>query len=181
MPPLDFDGNVVVGDATAGGETDRGPRDAANLDQGPVDVADAGAADEGIERESDAGLDAAAPDLGCNMPPDETVTATEAIANAALLENHVVAIIGTSTSTELSCMHQTCADGGMCCDMCSSAVAIDRTIPLLPSACFVSPGCSGSECAQVCRPPVLGVRQTFRGTLVRTDGGVRLELLLVEP
>jgi hypothetical protein len=182
MTPIDFDGNVVVGDATSGASADRALREAGSRtdgedrDEGPGDQ-DGGALDGEIGRDADSGET----DLACPTTATATLSAAEAIAQADAFDHRVVAVTGTSTATDTVCSHQPCADGGACCNTCSATVAIDGVLPLRGSACFPAPGCSGNECSQVCRPPIIGVRQTFRGELLRDDGGVGLRLFSVGP
>jgi hypothetical protein len=184
MKPIDFDGNVIVGDASSAGELpDRGVIEAGAIDvgtdSGTIDMGgDANLPDGGMDAAFDAGE---SPDNGCTASSVAVLTATEAIANIGTYENRIVDITGTSTAVGIACTHPTCADGGACCGACTATVAIDRILSLAPSVCFSDPGCAGNECTQVCRPPVIGAPQTFRGQLVKRDGGVALELFLVTP
>jgi hypothetical protein len=167
MPPDDtFDGNVIVGDGSVpdvevDAETDSGALDS-TISDGPADAADA--AD-------------AIPDSGdpCSEPAVAVLTATAAIAELSTWQDMIVEITGTATATGLSCTNRACPPENPCCNTCTATVAIDSVVPLIDGLCFSGAGCSGNECTQVCRPPLLGLPQRFTGTL-RDRGGAQLEL-----
>jgi hypothetical protein len=175
-PPDDsFDGNVVVGDAMLR-DADRPPRDA-ELEDGEVDRdsgedgGDATRVDGSDAETSDGEVDAGP---NCDVTPVRVLTATEAESLAAQLAGMIVEITGTATTTALSCTELSCEDAGACCNTCTATVTIDAVIPLVASECFaMPPGCTGNECAQVCRPQVLGVPQRFLGRL-RDDAALML-------
>lgn len=185
-PDESFDGNVIIGDASPPPDAD------------PVDAADAAEEDEaGIDDAGDggggdaeAGTDAAPGDavpadsgIDCAPQAFRAISATTAIAEADLLQDQFVEITGTATVAALACTG--CADSGSCTCTCTATAAIDGLVALARSECFGSPGCSGNECTQVCRPPILGVEQRFLGRLnVRNSGpekSVALELYSVSP
>jgi hypothetical protein len=186
-PPDDnFDGNVIVGDATPPPDASRDAEPAeAGVDEDGGDAAvldateDAGDAEPGDAME-DAGEDAG---INCSEPAVRTLTASTAVAEADVLRDMIVEITGTATIAALGCTG--CADAGACTCTCTATVAIGGLVPLVSSACFANPGCSGNDCTQVCRPPVLGAEQSFRGRLnVRNSGtekSVALELFSVSP
>jgi hypothetical protein len=180
-PPSDFDGNFVSGDAFPIA-ADRPLADAiahdaaldAELDASEDAASDA--ADAADAELPDAGMDAT-PDSACSALPTASVNAMEAVAQSAQLAGMIVDVSGTATISAQSCTTQACADGGACCNTCSATIAIDGLVRLTGSECIAfSPGCSGNECARVCRPPLIGIGQHFRGRLDRRDGGVLLEL-----
>jgi len=184
IPPDDtFDGNVIYGDATPA--PDLGAKDA-ELDAMTSSIADAGDAmsmdgdAEVPDMMIDAGRDA---EIDCSPNPVATVTATEAVARAADLANLFIEVTGTATATPFACTG--CADAGACTCTCTATASIDGMVILARSECFDAPGCFGDECTQVCRPPILGVEQHFRGRLnVRNSGpekSVALELFSVSP
>lgn len=179
-PPLDLDGNVVAGDARIVG-SDRAISDDAALDA-ELDAGltpDSGPDSGGVP---DSGPDSGVPP-SCLVPAEATVTATEAIARAGALAGSVLDVRGTGETIAMQCLDPGGAcDAGSCCRICTASVAIDRLLPLTASECFSAvPGCRGSECGVVCRPPVIGARQTFRGRLqAGADGGTAaLQLLRV--
>jgi hypothetical protein len=178
-PDGDFDGNVIVGDAVPSpdAEPDAGEEDA---DSGELDAADAAEDGGDADAGEDAG-DAADAEVDCDPPAVRAVTATVAVAEAALLQGMIIEIVGTATVTALACTD--CADAGACTCTCTATTSIEGLVALIPSECFDSPGCAGNECTQVCRPPVLGVEQSFRGRLnVRNSApgtGVELQLFSV--
>lgn len=190
-PPIDetFDGNVVIGDATPppdGTGFDSGEEDEAGVeDSGDAgDTGDSGSIGDDAES-ADGADDGGLADAGLDCVPEiaRTISATTAVAEAETLDQLFVEITGTATAAALVCT--ACADAGPCSCTCTAPVAIDGLVVLEESPCFASPGCSGNECTQVCRPPVLGAQQRFRGRLnVRNSGpekSVALELFSVSP
>lgn len=172
-PPDDtFDGNVIVGDgpvradAALDGGIDAGEQDA---------TSDAGDPDGG---RSDAATDAGTSDAGsiCDEAPVATLTATSVAAELATYEGMVIAVTGTATQTAIACTEMACPPGVPCCNTCTATVSIAGVVPLYGSSCFTRPpGCTGTECGQICHPPILGLEQRFVGRLVDRDG-VGLEL-----
>lgn len=182
-PPFDLDGNVIVGDgASPNPGMDVPTSTVPTGDASRVDAAGPGL-DGGEPLEGGTLPDASpAPDAGCDALATVVLTATGAVARAGALGGVVVDVLGTSTVAASACVHHECVDAGLCCDVCTATLAIDRAVTLAGSACFSPPpGCAGNQCEQVCRPPVLGIRQRFRGLLVRSDGGVTLRLIAVDP
>jgi hypothetical protein len=181
-PPVDetFDGNVVIGDATPA------PDGSPEEDTGETELD--GSEDSGMpDAEEDGGgpLDLGVDDAGIDCFPEisGTFSATTAFAEAAALDQQFLEITGTATVAQLTCT--ACADAGACSCACTATAAIDGLVLLEESPCFASPGCSGNECTQVCRPPVLGAEQRFRGRLNMRNSGpeksVTLELFSVSP
>lgn len=184
IPDPNSDGNVLISDAQidAGadsGVTDAGP-DAAEvgLDAAEPDATlDAGPEDLG--QEEDAG-----PDGGslCDEVSTGTFTASVVLSQAPLLDGQVLEVVGTATTTAPVCSRRACPPESPCCNTCTAQVVLLGGPRLIGSACAsFLPGCSGDECGLVCRPPVFGVPQTFRGRLVATASVVNLELHRVLP
>ncbi len=176
-PPDDtFDGNVIVGD----GSIPDSPTDAEADATSSGDVGDSGR----VDSSTDGGADArdAAPDAGdrCSEPAVAVLTATEAVDQISTWAGMIVEITGTATRTALDCTDRTCPQDMPCCNTCTATVTVGGRVSLLGGECFTPPPeCSGSECAQVCRP-LLGLPQRFRGTLRdRGAAGVGLELFSV--
>lgn len=186
-PDTDFDGNVIIGDASPAPDAD--PPDAMDATEaGEAGIDDGGEGDGGGDAEAGTGGDAGDAEPGdggvdCAPQAVRTISATTAIAEADLLRDQFVEITGTATVAALACT--ACADSGSCTCTCTATAAIDGLVALARSECFGSPGCSGNECTQVCRPPILGVEQRFLGRLnVRSSGpekSVALELYSVSP
>lgn len=167
-PPDDvFDGNVIVGDGPVAKD---GGRDSA-VDADLLDGAtDSGTPDGGT---ADAALDAGPQDGGtiCDEMPVATLSATAAAAELDTYEGMVVAVTGTATQGETICTEMACPPDSPCCNTCTATVSIQGVLPLRDSACFTpGPGCSGTECGQVCRPPIIGLPQRFVGRLVNRSG-----------
>ena len=170
-PDGNFDGNVIVGDGTI------------------PDAEEDAAADAAEDASLDAGMDVpdtgdSMPDAGdrCLEPPVATLTAAEAIDQVDALAGMIVEITGTATRTALDCTEIACSKEMPCCNTCTASVSIDGTIQLSGGECFTPPpGCSGTNCpgTVTCRPAVLGVPQTFRGTLLDLGSAVGLELFSV--
>lgn len=169
--PMDpFDGSFIAGDADEpedsgpdGGFLDAEPEDT-GPDAGPPDV---GPADTGPGDAGDPCLEAM---------PEATVTASQARAQAGVLAGRVVALTGTATTGALQCTDMACSDEDPCCNTCVAPIHVGG-VTLAGSECFdPPPQCAGSECGQVCRPPVLGLPQTFFGVL--STAAPDLQLLL---
>jgi hypothetical protein len=186
-PPIiddTFDGNVVIGDATPAPDATRDAAPDADATETSTDTdgGDGGEVDPDgeVPDAADSGIDAG---IDCTPEVAETISATTAVADAERLANLFVEITGTATATALACT--ACADAGSCTCTCTATAAIDGLVALARSECFDSPGCAGDECRQVCRPPILGTEQRFRGRLnVRNSGpekSVALELFSVSP
>jgi hypothetical protein len=172
---------VVIGDATPPPDATRDAEPDATETSTDTDGGDAGERDGELpDAEVDGGIDAG---VDCAPEVAEVISATTAVAEAARLANMFVEITGTATVAALACTG--CADAGSCTCTCTATAAIDGLVALARSECFDSPGCAGNECTQVCRPPILGVEQRFRGRLnVRNSGpekSVALELFSVTP
>ena len=159
-------------DATFIGADAQAPRDA-----GPRDVDAGGPVDAGIEMDGGA-LDAELPDAQdpCLAPAVETLTASTATAAVPRLAGKVVALVGTATTTALECTDRACPPEDPCCNECTARIRVGP-VRLAASECFaVSPSCMGDECNQTCRPPLLGLEETFRGVL--STAAPDLQLLL---
>ncbi len=175
-------GNVIVGDALVDlGPADVGAEDLGDAgpdeDIGAVDLAelDAGSAD-------DAG-DLGPPDLGdpCAQTPVATLTSSQAVAELSTYEGMVVEITGVLEQGALECTDNACTKTDPCCNLCTAPVRIDQRVTLTQTACFTpAPGCAGTNCAQTCRPPLLGLSQRFSGRLVNAQGAAVLELLAID-
>lgn len=177
-PPDDLlDGNVIVGQDPDAGARDTGVRvrDAGFRDGGPA-PRDGGAVDGG---ERDGGTrDAGAPDAGdqCEVTPVATLTAAEAVAEAAARDGLVVEVVGTATRTPYRCTDLPCPEDDPCCNRCVADILVDGVLLVASDACFGAVAqCAGTECAQVCQPALLGVPDRFIGRLV-DDDTPRLEL-----
>jgi hypothetical protein len=173
MPPDDpFDGNVIVGDGTIPDAEEDAEADAAE------DAAIDAAADTGDATD-------VMPDSGdrCSEPAVATLTSSQAIDQIGALAGMIVEITGTATRTALGCTEMACPPDDPCCNTCTGSVAIDGAILLSGGSCFTPPpGCSGTNCpgTVTCRPPLLGVPQTFKGTLIQLGNAVGLELFSVD-
>lgn len=186
-PPLDetFDGNVVVGDASPAPDATRSDRGTAEA--GPEDApgADASSDDGGplVDAAADASEEDSSTDAGPDCAPSAsmTLTASAAVASAGALDGTLVEVTGTATTSPLRCTGGPCADGGSCCRQCRATILVDGVLPLTESECFASAGCSGTECTQLCRPPLLGAPQRFLGRLRELQGSAVLELYSVSP
>lgn len=177
--PVDdtFDGNVLIGDASS--SSDRGPNTLGDA-SAVGDASDAALRDEdGSIPRTDAGrIDGGDAGNACAPLPMHTLSAATAIARRAELVGFVIEIVGTVTSSGLVCDR---CDGGACDCACRAQLSIDDLLPLAPSECFDDPGCRGTTCTQVCRPPLLGAPQRFLGRLRAEKGDTVLELLSVSP
>lgn len=172
-PTDPFDGSFIAGDAEpvdAAPDPDGGPRDAG--------IEDSGAPRDAAPADADP-TDAEPPDAGpdpCLAPPVAEVSAAEARAMAGGLAGQVIDLTGTATAAALECTDLACPPEDPCCNTCIAAVLVDG-VRLAGGPCFdPAPLCAGSECAQTCRPPILGIPQVFRGVL--STAAPDLQLLL---
>lgn len=172
-PPDDtFDGNVIIGEPPADGGA---PREAGVPDGGP-DPVDAGSPEDASEPEDASPTDAGDP---CAEAPALALTASAAVTRAELLAGQLIEVSGLPTQGELSCTDDVCGEEEPCCNTCQAEVSVDGILRLEASACFaIVPGCSGSECAVVCRPALLGVPQRFVGWLDPTGPTLQLQAVL---
>ena len=166
-----LDGNVIVWDGSAPARDAGAPPDG-------------GAADAGRDAGPE-GDDAAAPDDGgadpCGESPSITVTATRAASDATLV-GRVIEAHGPLTPAPLECAGGPCSDDAPCCESCAAIMRLDDTLALSPSPCRNAlVGCSGSNCATTCSPPVLGGEIGVVGRLVAGDDGVVLEVWELRP
>ncbi len=189
---LSLDGDVVVGDALppldgaldAGFDDDTGVSDdASNTPDGATDAADA-------QMRSDLGLvgvpvdDAGATDSGidplCSAASTATVAESDLAAQAPALDGRVITVIGTATVGAVRCTSRSCSPEDPCCNDCTASVRVGEAV-LVESPCFPMPGCTGTECGVVCRPPAppLGGTAQYRG-IIRVAPSLRLELIVVE-
>lgn len=181
MSPFDFDGNVLIGDASSvalDGSTEDGGDDAGadRAETGPSDGAtgDANVGDLGPEP------DAGAPDSGtCSLEPTETLNVTEAEMRAAELDGQVIALVGTATTGTVRCTRISCPADDPCCNTCTAPLLIDGEVAVVASECFEEVGCEGDSCSMllVCRPPADPVARSYVG---RLRMGPPLELELIE-
>jgi hypothetical protein len=180
-----FDGNFIVGDAEPF-DLGPGPSDADPGDRGPGDLPDLSldAQDLGLPElgAQDTG-DAEPPDLGpdpCAVQPEESLTASAAVARAAALAGRVLEVSGLLGTGPESCTEIACSIDNPCCNTCFAALALDAVLPVEASNCLPNVGCSGDECGLVCRPAVLGTPGVYVGRLHHDRGqGARLELIEV--
>lgn len=180
-----LDGNVIVGDALV----DLGPPGADVADLGPdedLGMADLPAFDTGLDEDAgvDLGIeDMGPPDLGdpCALMPVATLTSSQAVAELSTYAGMVVEIVGVLEQGDLECTDNACTKADPCCNLCTAPVRIDQRVTLAQTACFTpAPGCSGTNCAQTCRPPLLGLSQRFSGRLMDVQGEPRLEILRID-
>lgn len=172
-PPDDpFDGNVVVGDATAVDAAplaDARPQDGATFDAADAGFLDGTSADAPGPRDGAGDGDVEVLDTGtsCGAPAVATVTASAAVTRLRELEGMVVEIEGTLTETGRSCTELVCPADRPCCNTCTATVSIDGIVRLEQSACFPSaPACTGDTCVLVCTPPIFGLPQRVRGVVM---------------
>lgn len=172
-----LDGNVLTWEGPARPAPDAGARDGGR----PDDAAPPDARDADVP-EPDAG-DAAAPeDAGvdpCEQAPSATVTASVAQADPALV-GRIIEVRGRLTPGDLQCTGGPCGDDDRCCEACAASMTLDGVLPLAASECRGAlVGCSGSNCATTCSPPVLGGEVRVVGQL--TSDGAALEVWAVQP
>ena len=177
------DSNIIIG--TGDGGRDAGSedgtvspdagRDASSDDSG---AADTGEVDSGQPDGSDGGPRPADGGDPCAAPAVTEVTVEEVHARETELLGEVITVIGTTTVSVLTCTGVPCDITNPCCNTCTATVSFVGGLGIASSACFERPGCRGTECGVICRPPVLGNEGRYRGVLNR---GPVLELLSVEP
>jgi hypothetical protein len=165
-----LDGNVIVWDGSVSAE------DAGATDGGHIDVdRDAGVGDADATRPDDGGVDP------CRTSPSITVTATRAAADASLL-GRVLEARGPLIPAPPECTGGPCSDEAPCCESCAAPLRLDGVLALSRSACRNALiGCSGSNCAMTCSPPVFGGEIGVVGRLVAGDDGVVLEVWELRP
>ncbi len=185
-PMLPPDGNVIVGEDLDGGRRDAGPpRDAGPFDGGTRDggASDGGDVDGGDRDGGGADRDGGTRDGGdlCDVTAVASLSAADAVAEAAARDGTIVEVVGTATHTPYACTDQPCPKEDPCCNTCTANIVVDGVLRLAADPCYgPRVGCSGTECVQSCQPALLGVPDRFVGRLV--DGTPpRLELFEVAP
>ena len=180
--------NIVVGDASVldvGLRPDAAPAaDAIALDATETS-SDAAVAstDARVEPDAAAGNRDAAVEPDATIPPEcngaaiATLTATDALAQAAALDGMIVDIVGTATVGPTRCTRTACPPENPCCNRCSAGIDLEGGLLLTAGPCSGNVGCTGDECNLVCSPPLLGFPQTFRGT-VRSPDALELHRVL---
>lgn len=180
-PMLPPDGNVIVGE-----DPDAGPRDAGvRRDGGLVDAGqrDGGLRDGGSRDAGSIERDGGPPDGGdrCQVTPVVTLSAADAVAEAATHDGMIVAVVGTAERTDFACTDQPCPKEDPCCNTCTADILVDAVLGVTADPCYgPRVGCAGTECVQSCQPALLGVPDRFVGRLVNATPP-RLELFEVTP
>lgn len=155
------DGGVIFWRPSAGGDdlgVDRGTPDLGPPEDGGVDPADVGLADDGVG--SDLGPE------GCDDPVEAIVTASVAAAGGELV-NSVVEVGGSLVVGPSTCSDQVCPDDDPCCQRCTAPVRLDDVLELRVSPCTpFRAACQGSNCSLTCSPPLLGIPVRFRGRVL---------------
>lgn len=188
---LSLDGDVVVGDALpspdvaldASFDDDTGVSDGADT---PVDASVDAATDAGLDlgakdaAVSDTGVVDSGVDPLCSAASTATVAAADLAAQAPALDGQVITVVGTATVGAVICTSRPCSPEDPCCNDCAASVRLEDAV-LVGSPCFEMPGCTGTECGVVCRPPAppLGGTARYRGVL-RAVPSLRLELIAVD-
>ncbi len=170
VDPIDrLDANVIVGsgmDASdAGSPDDTGDLpDATVEDTSAPDARPRDATAPDAEPFPDAMVDV------CNLPSEATLTATEALAQRAVLADRIITIVATATQGAAVCTDRACPMDDPCCNACSAQIFLPGNLALEATEC-ASALCSGTGCGLVCSPPTLGIRGEYRGRFSATATG----------